>query len=97
MVANPGGTAHASAVLKSQLVAVAKDTAFPRTFKEYYRRMKISLIKGVNASRMSYQFCRVRPRYRTHGNSETGVELSEIAVWKADDLCTCRRKDTSKQ
>lgn len=36
MVDKPGGTAQASAVLKAQLVAVAKETALPRVFKEYY-------------------------------------------------------------
>jgi hypothetical protein len=31
----PGGTAQARAKLKSQLVAVASETAFPRIFSEY--------------------------------------------------------------
>ena len=35
MLLRPGGTANARAKLNNQVVAVARETAFPRTLREY--------------------------------------------------------------
>lgn len=71
MVARPGGTAHASAVLNIQLVAVASDTALPRVFKEYW--MKVGDERKIRARYGAYNFCRICPRHGTHRDRKTAA------------------------